>query len=358
MSTLYSVNPTTGAITKNSLVVNVPAPSGQVFNGVTTDFIVTSGISSGASSFIFAGLNGKIYGWNSAVPPPSPSTQAQLGATGAIPSAYTGIALDTLSGAQYLYAANAAAGRVDVYDRTFANVTSTTFAGKFVESSLPAGLVPFNVASINSQLYVSYAPASPTIVGFGVINVFDTAGNFIKRFATGNASVPLYDPWGMVVAPSTFGKFANALLVGDFNLGVGSVSPPNGGPGYILAFSLAPGSENGTFLGLLEGTDGNPLSIDGLWSLILGNDGSGGNSSDLYFSAGINAQAHGLFGSLSACHGPTIITHRLRLMHFGRRIINSCRLQSTTRSRTIVSPFLSFFGATGGRLWRRHQQYG
>ena len=246
------------------------------------------------------------FGWNPAVPPPPPSTQAQLGATGAIPSAYTGIALDTLSGAQYLYAANAAAGRVDVYDRTFANITSTTFAGKFVDSSLPAGLVPFNVANINDQLYVSYTPASPTIVGFGVINVFDTAGNFIKRFATGSASVPLYDPWGMAVAPSTFGKFANAFLVGDFNLGAGSVSPPNGGPGYILAFSLAPGPENGTFLGLLEGTDGKPLSIDGLWSLIFGNDGSGGNSSDLYFSAGINAQADGLFGSLSACHGPTI----------------------------------------------------
>ena len=306
VSTLYSVDPTTGAVTKNSLVVNVPVPSGQVFNGVTTDFIVTSGISSGASSFIFAGLNGKIFGWNPAVPPPPPSTQAQLGATGAIPSAYTGIALDTLSGAQYLYAANAAAGRVDVYDRTFANITSTTFAGKFVDSSLPAGLVPFNVANINDQLYVSYTPASPTIVGFGVINVFDTAGNFIKRFATGSASVPLYDPWGMAVAPSTFGKFANAFLVGDFNLGAGSVSPPNGGPGYILAFSLAPGPENGTFLGLLEGTDGKPLSIDGLWSLIFGNDGSGGNSSDLYFSAGINAQADGLFGSLSACHGPTI----------------------------------------------------
>jgi uncharacterized protein (TIGR03118 family) len=305
-STLYSVDPATGEVSKASLVVTVPVPSGQVFNGVSTDFIVTSGISSGASSFLFAGLNGQIYGWSPGVPPPPPSTQAQLGATGPTPSAYTGIALGTLSSAQYLYAANAAAGRVDIYDSAFTNVTSTTFAGKFVDSALPAGLVPFNIANIDGDLYVSYTPASPTMVGFGVIDVFDTSGTFIKRFAAGSASIPLYDPWGMAVAPANFGEFSNALLVGDFNLGVGSMNPPNGGPGYILAFSLAPGPENGAFLGVLKGTNGQPLSIDGLWSLIFGNNGSGGNPNDLYFSAGINGQSDGLFGSLSACHGPSI----------------------------------------------------
>ncbi len=258
VSTLYSVDPTTGAVSKNSLVVNVPVPSGQVFNGVTSDFVVTSGISSGGSSFIFAGLNGNIYGWNAGVPPPPPSTQAQLGATGPVPSAYTGIVLATFSGAQYLDAANAAAGRVDVYDRTFTNVTATTFAGKFADTTLPPGLVPFNVASIDGQLYVRYTPASSMVVGFGAINVFDTSGTFIKRFATGSASVPLYDPWGMVIAPANFGKFSNALLVGDFNLGVGSMNPPDGGPGYVLAFSLAPGAGNGAFLGLLQGTNGQP----------------------------------------------------------------------------------------------------
>jgi uncharacterized protein (TIGR03118 family) len=122
------------------------------------------------------------------------------------------------------------------------------------------------------------------VVGFGVINVFDTAGNFVKRFATGGATLPLYDPWGMVVAPADFGAFSNALLVGDFNLGNGAARPPAGGPGYILAFSLAPDADNGKFLGLLEGPDSKPLSIDGLWSLIAGNGHSGGNTSDLYFS--------------------------------------------------------------------------
>jgi uncharacterized protein (TIGR03118 family) len=298
-ATLYKVDATTGTITKLGLEVHVPVPSGQLFNG-TTDFVVTSGPSSGPAAFIFAGLNGNIYGWNPNVPPPSPSHQAQLGAAGVPSAAYTGITIGSRSGVQLLYAANAAGNRIDVYDHTFTNVNAS-FAGKFVDPSLPAGFVPFNIANINGNLYVSYTPANPVVVGPGAINVFDTDGNFIKRFATGGPNIPLLDPWGMAVAPADFGKFANALLVGNFNTGNAAL-----GPGHISAFSLAPDADNGKFLGVLEGTDGKPLSIDGLWQLIFGNGGSGGNPSVLYFSAGIQNQAHGLFGSLSTCHGPVI----------------------------------------------------
>ena len=298
VSTLYSVNPITGVVTKSSLIVNVPVPSGQVFNGIRSDFTVASGTSSGPSSFIFAGLNGKIYGWNPNVPPPPPSTQAQLGATGATPAAYTGIALGLRAGVQFLYGANPAGNRIDVWDRTF---TTATLPGTFTDPTLPAGLVPFNIANIGGSLYVSYTPVNPMVVGPGAINVFDTDGNFIKRFATGGPNLQLLDPWGMVVAPADFGKFANALLVGNFNTGNAAA-----GPGHISAFSLAPGADNGKFLGLLEGTDGQPLSIDGLWQLIFGNGGNGGNPSVLYFAAGIQNQRHGLFASLSACHGPVI----------------------------------------------------
>lgn len=295
VATLYSVNPTTGAVTASSLVVKVPVPTGVMFNGVATDFTVTSGTSSGSSAFLFAGLDGRIYGWSPGVPPPPPSHQAQLGATGTEPAAYTGLALGLRSGVQFLYAANAAANRIDAWDNTFAKAT---LPGTFTDPSLPAGLVPFNIANINGDLYVSYTPANPTVVGSGAINVFDTDGNFIKRFATGDG---LLDPWGMAVAPADFGMFSNALLVGNFNTGNAAA-----GPGNISAFSLAPGPDNGKFLGLLEGTDGKALSIDGLWTLIFGNDKAGGNSSVLYFSAGIQNQAHGLFGSLSTCHGPVI----------------------------------------------------
>jgi len=286
LATIYSID-SAGTVNKNQLVVNVPVPSGQVFNGLATDFVVTSGTSRGSSAFLFAGLNGNIYGWSPGVPPPPPSHQAQLGAPGAPPAAYTGLALGLRSGVQFLYAANAAGNRIDVWDNTFAKVTLP-----FTDPNLPAGLVPFNIANINGDLYVTYS-GSP-----GVINVFDTDGIFIKRFATGGT---LLNPWGMAVAPADFGNFGGALLVGNFNFGA-----PNVGPGNISAFSLAPGADNGKFLGLLLGTDGKPLSIDGLWSLILGNGQSAGDPSVLYFSAGIQSQTHGLFGSLSTCHGPVI----------------------------------------------------
>ena len=289
VSTLYSVNPGTGAVAKQPLVVGVPVPSGQVHNSVTTDFL----ISGSHAVFIFASLNGNIYGWTG-------GGSATLAAPGPAPAAYTGIAIGLVSGVQHLYAANPAGNRIDVFDNLFANVNAS-FAGKWIDPTLPAGLVPFNIASINGQLFVSYAPMSPAVVGFGVIDIYDTAGTFVQRFATGSATLPLYDPWGMVVAPASFGEFGNAVLVGDFNLGNGASGPPSGGPGYILAFD-----QSGNFLGQLKGTDGNPLQIDGLWTLIFGNGGSGGDPAKLYFSAGIQNQTHGLFGSLAACSGPVI----------------------------------------------------
>jgi uncharacterized protein (TIGR03118 family) len=289
VSTLYRVDPTTGAVTKVALTVSVPVPSGNLFNG-STDFVVTSGAASAPALFIFAGLNGNIYGWNAAVPPPPPSTQAQLGATGTPPpAAYTGITMATQGGNRFLYAANPAGNRIDVFDAHFNPVV---MAGGFTDPTLPAGINPFNIANINGQLFVTYAPMGGLAFGPGAIDVFNTDGTFAKRFNTG-----LKNPWGMVVAPSDFGKFANALLVGAFNRGDSA-----NGPGNISAFDLA----SGEFLGLLEGTDGAPLAIDGLWQLIFGNGGSGGNPSILYFSAGIQQETHGLFASLSTCHGPMI----------------------------------------------------
>jgi uncharacterized protein (TIGR03118 family) len=296
VSTLYSVNPTTGAVAALSLVVSVPGgPTGQAFNG-SGGFVVTSGAAAGPSAFLFSKLNGGISGWNPGVPPPPPSTQAITPVTGTPPPAvYTGMALAMRATGEHLYAANAAAGRIDIFNNTF---TQVSVPGGFADPTLPAGEVPFNVANINSHLLVSYTgPPGST----GVINEFDTDGNFIKRLITDSS---LLNPWGMVVAPADFGMFSNALLVGNFNAG-----NPASGPGHIGAYDAA----TGAFLGLLKGTDSAPLAIDGLWQLIFGNGVAGaipptqgGNSSVLYFSAGINNQADGLFGSLGTCHGPVI----------------------------------------------------
>jgi uncharacterized protein (TIGR03118 family) len=286
-ATVYAVSGASD-VSKVALTVNTPGfPSGQVFNG-SSGFVVSQGGASGPASFIFAQLNGTISGWNMSVPPPIPpatlSTQAIQAATGApTPGAYTGIALGTRSSGTFLYAANNSAGRIDVFDSTFAQVT---VPGGFVDASLPPGDLPFNIVNIGGSLYVTYSGTT------GVVNVFDTDGHFVKRFATGGT---LLNPWGVALAPADFGKFSNAVLIGSFNFG-----NPAAGPGRISAFD-----QSGAFLGLLEDTTGAPLSIDGLWTLTFGNGQKGGASNVLYFTAGIQGQAHGVFGRLAAC-GPVI----------------------------------------------------
>jgi uncharacterized protein (TIGR03118 family) len=288
MVTVYAVTGSSG-VSKVALNVSTPAPpSGQVSSS-SSGFVISQGGASAPASFLFAGLNGTISGWNMIVPPPIPpattSMQAILAATGApAPAAYTGLALGTRGSDLFLYAANNAAGRIDVFDKSFAQVS---VPGGFVDAGLPAGNLPFNVVNIGGSLYVTYSGAA------GVVNVFDTNGNFIKRFATGGT---LLNPWGIALAPADFGKFSNALLIGNFNFG-----SPAGGPGRISAFDPA----TGTFLGLLEDTTGTPLSIDGLWTLTFGNGQKGGATNVLYFTAGIQNQAHGIFGRLAAC-GPVI----------------------------------------------------
>ena len=117
-STLYSGD-VNGPLAKVPMVVTIPgggAPTGVVFNG-TGDFVVHSGTSSGPARFIFASQTGVISGWNSAVPPPSPSTNAQIGATA--DAVYTGLAIGQSGGANYLYAADFKHNTIDVPDKTF-----------------------------------------------------------------------------------------------------------------------------------------------------------------------------------------------------------------------------------------------
>ena len=204
-------------------------PQDRVFNG-STGFVVSQGGGSGAAAFLFAELNGTIAGWNSTVPPPiapaTSSTQAILAATGTpTPTAYTGLALGTAGSAQFLYAARATPpARIDVFDAAFTQVIAP---GGFVDPNLPAGTLPVNIVNIGGSLYVTYSGPS------GVSNVFDTEGNFIKRFAAGGT---LLNPWGIVLAPADFGTFSNALLIGNFNLG-----NPSNGPGQISAFNASTG---------------------------------------------------------------------------------------------------------------------
>src|SRR5262249_23649680 len=194
-------------------------------------------------------------------------TIAQLAANGApSPAVYTGLAMAMRGADPFLYAANGASRRIDVFNKNFAQMN---LPGSFQDPNLPAGDVPFNIVNIRGSLFVTYEGPG------GVVNVFDTDGNFVKRFATGGT---LLNPWGVTLAPAKFGKFSNALLIGNFN---NSRIGPNG-PGWISGFD----PDTGEFRGLLDNRSGAPITIDALWSLRFGNGGDGGIPDLLFFFSG------------------------------------------------------------------------
>jgi uncharacterized protein (TIGR03118 family) len=271
-STLYD-----GAGNKIPLTVSIPGsstppsgPTGQVFAG-GSGFTLSNG---SAASFIFDTLNGTIDGWNGA----AGMTAIQMSSTkGAI---YTGLALANSGGSNYLYAADST-GQIRVFNTSF---HATSLAGNFTDPNAIAGYAPFNIQAIGSQLYVTYAELTAQGVAApgsnGYIDVFNTDGDFVKRFATGGS---LFAPWGVTLAPAGFGSFGNDLLVGNF------------GNGEILAYDPT----TGLSLGTLDGPNGQPIVNDYLWSLDFRTGGANTNPDTLYFTAGINNQADGLFGALS-----------------------------------------------------------
>ncbi|HVG29812.1 MAG TPA: TIGR03118 family protein [Pyrinomonadaceae bacterium] len=263
-------------------------PTGTVANSPNTaatanDFIITSGSASARANFLFASITGNITGWNPNVPAAG-STTAVIAAShpGHV---YTGLAIGTSGGNSFLYAADAANNKIDVFDKAFA---LTTLAGTFTDTALPA--IPpdfhvFNVENLDGNLYVTYAKVDPSTgrtvngAGFGFVSKFDTSGNFLGRLVSNGA---LDGPWGLAIAPATFGVFGNALLVGNFS-----------DNGIITAYNKT----TGVFLGTLQNEAGQPIVIEGLWGLRFGN-GAATDANTLYFAAGTAHEQHGLFGSL------------------------------------------------------------
>jgi len=272
-ATLYD-----GAGNINPLVVTIPAggipsgPTGQVFNP-GGGFLVNGA----PARFIFDNLNGSISGWNGGA-----TASTTVPSTGAI---YTGLAFNTVGSASFLYAADATGG-VRVFDSTWTNVSSTTFAGKFLDPTLPAGFTPYNIQSVGSNIYVTYAQlnAEGDPMPGGYVDLYDASGNLIRRVAGGG---PLFGPWGVTIAPANFGSFSNDLLIGNF------------GSGEITVYDPL----TGLFLGTINGENGQPLVNSGLWALATRTGGTNNDVNAVYFTAGIGDEDHGLFGKITA---PTV----------------------------------------------------
>jgi len=268
------------------LVVTVPsptgwqgAPSGTVFNP-GSGFVVSGYGVSQASLFLFAGLDGTITAWAPAVDP----TDAILARQGPPGSVYTGLALATGAGGNsFLYAADFGRGSIDVFDQNFQPVARP---GAFQDPNLPSNYAPFNIQALDHLLFVTYVPQDPSSgydvpgAGHGIIDVYQSDGTFVQRFASGGA---LNTPWGLALAPADFGPLGGALLVG------------NNGDGTINAYDPS----SGAYLGPLAGDNGQAISIPGLWSLAFGNDHEAGAADTLYFTAGPYDQPD-LFGAIQS----------------------------------------------------------
>jgi uncharacterized protein (TIGR03118 family) len=253
LSTVYSQ----GTGTVGGTVVTIPdgSPTGIVFSP-SIGFQISESGKSANSTFIFNSLAGVISGWNSTVDAKNAVIAVNNSASGA---QYTGLALDTTS--KLLFAANFAQNQVEVYDSSW-NLTTT-----FTDGSL-TGFAPYNVAIINGNVYVTFAKFGAT---GGYVDVFSESGALQQQLiANGN----LNEPWGLTIAPSTFGTFANALLVGNL------------GDGHINAYDPSAG----TFLGTLTNRRGKALRIPGLWAL------DPVPSGKVTFSSGPNNYANGLIG--------------------------------------------------------------
>jgi uncharacterized protein (TIGR03118 family) len=331
-STLYN-----GAGAKQSLIVTIPpadptnkntptgTPTGTIFNGSQTDFLLAPGK---PTIFLFSTIDGTIAGWNPTVAVAQgaapPSTHAVTVVKTTDGSSYTGLTSVFIDGKRFLYAANFTKGRVDVYDNAFQPVKlskdpsdedssdhkrsdedSSDHNGQFSENaffdeSLPRPYVPFNVQAIGNDIVVTYvvhqegSPFETDGPGLGFVDIYSSTGRLLRRLEHGDW---LNAPWGVALAPLDFGRFSHDLLIGQFAGGGETQSS-----GFIAAYDLA----TGKFDGLLQDASGKPLAINGIWSLSPGNvspansDAAAAPAAEVYFTAGPNHGSGGLFGHLTA----------------------------------------------------------
>ena len=244
------------------------SPTGVVFNG-SGDFVVQGW----PSIFLFATLDGTISGWapqsnfNAAIVAVNNSTNG---------SVYTGLAITSKSSGNFLYAADMANNKVDMYDANFTLVKS------FTDSTVPAGFAPFGIRDINGLVYVTYASVSGGSGGF--VSQFTEDGKLVngKSLVSG---APLNQPWGIAVAPPNFGPLSNTLLISN-NLTVS---------GDINAFNPS----TGQFVGRVKDLNGKVILIDQLWAIGFGDGtGSNGPTNELFFTAGPSNNLAGTFGAI------------------------------------------------------------
>jgi uncharacterized protein (TIGR03118 family) len=271
LSTAYSSQ---GAIL--AAVVTIPTAAGETAPSAPTGIAFNPATAFMNDRFIFVTEGGVIAGWQTGATAVTRVDNATAMAS------YKGLAIATRNNVPRLYATDFHNGKVDVYDQAYVKITTT---GGFADPNLPAGYAPFGIAANGAVVFVSYAKQDAAKAddvkgaGNGYVNVFDFDGVLTRRLVSGGA---LNSPWGLAIAPGDFGTLSHALLVGNF------------GDGKINAYDAT----TGAFVSTAIDTQGAPLVIEGLWSLVFGNDTTGAAHNQLFFTAGPDDEAHGILGRL------------------------------------------------------------
>jgi uncharacterized protein (TIGR03118 family) len=275
------------------------APTGVVFNGSPSDFQVAPGKQ---AIFIFATEDGTISGWNPGANPPASVTNGipkvdnsdKGSANGAV---YKGATSAEVDGKKFLYVTNFRSAKVEVYDTNFKRVHLGDDAfdpdgegDRDGDDHIPRGFAPFNIQNIGGVLFVTYARQDAARHdpvggdGAGFVEIFTPEGKHIGHLEHGDW---FNAPWGVVWTTRDFGEFSNAILVGNFR------------SGWIAAFN----GFTHKFLGFVRNPDNSLMFIDGIWSLTFGNDATAGPANTLFFTAGINNENDGLFGTITPVNG-------------------------------------------------------
>ena len=271
---------------KSPPAVTPAAPTGIVWNPSPAFLVPGTKI---PALFIFATEDGTLSAWAQGLTPLDHAVLAADNSMNPTPNdgaVYKALTFGLNAHGAFLFATNFRAATVDVFGPTGSSglFTAATTDGGFLDPDLPAGYAPFGIANIDGDLFVSYAKQNDQKhddvagAGHGFVDVFDTDGHLLRRFASRG---PLNSPWGMTRASFAFGRFSGKILIGNF------------GNGRINVYE-----EDGRFVDELETAQGKAVAIDGLWTLTLGG-GSGSQSDTLYFAAGPNGETNGLFGTIT-----------------------------------------------------------
>jgi uncharacterized protein (TIGR03118 family) len=285
-STVYNPDGTAVAISGSSNAVTIPppagssaiaAPDGEIFN-TTSSFTVSKGGTSGPAAYIWSTEDGTISAWNPTVDLNNAILEVDDSSSNAV---FKGLAMAKLGGSNLIYATDFRNDRIDAFDSAFKQVT---LPFSFSDSKIPAGFAPFNITNIGGDLVVTYAKQDSAkhddVAGLhnGFVDIYAPDGKLVERVVAGGQ---LDSPWGVATAPAGFGALAGDLLIGNF------------GNGRILAFN----TKTRHFDGLLTHRGGTDIKIDGLWGLTFGDTAA--TADTLFFTAGPDAETHGLFGTIS-----------------------------------------------------------